>query len=112
MPVLMIRYRAAYEGVAEVVDAIETAFAAVKAQQRAGIRYAYLRPTGTTEFVAVLEVTEGIENLLPGIEPARRLQATVVKGSWGPPRPRNHSTFSAPKASSAERQAYECSPPS
>lgn len=31
MPVLMMRYRVADEGVAEVVDAIETAFATVEA---------------------------------------------------------------------------------
>lgn len=79
MPVLMIRYRVSDEGVAEVVDAIKTAFAAVEAQQPEGIRYAYLRRAGSTEFVALLEIDEGVENPLPGIEATRRLQATVAK---------------------------------
>jgi hypothetical protein len=33
MPVLMVRYQVADEGVAEVVDVIETAFAAVEPRQ-------------------------------------------------------------------------------
>jgi hypothetical protein len=47
MPVLMIRYQVADEGVAEIVDAIEAAFKAVKTEQPEGIRYAYLRRAGT-----------------------------------------------------------------
>jgi hypothetical protein len=87
MPVLMVRYQVAEAGVGEVADAIETAFAAVKAQQPEGIRYAYLRRSGSTEFVALLELDEG-ENPRPGIEAARRLQATVAKWAVGPaPRP-------------------------
>jgi hypothetical protein len=43
------------EGVAEIV---ETAFAAVKAQQPKGVQYAYGRRTGTTEFIALLELAE------------------------------------------------------
>jgi hypothetical protein len=74
-------------GFVEIADAIETAFAAVKAQQPEGIRYAYLRRSGSTEFVALLELDEG-ENPRPGIEAARRLQATVAKWAVGPaPRP-------------------------
>ncbi|MFI7430790.1 hypothetical protein ACIBPB_27725 [Micromonospora sp. NPDC049836] len=83
MPVLMVRYQVADEGVAELVDAIETTFAAVAAQEPEGIRYAYLRPTGTTEFVALLELAEGVENPLPGIAAARRLQATVATWAVG-----------------------------
>ena len=84
MPVLMVRYDVADEGVAEVADAIEKAFEAVRSQQPEGIRYAYLRRTGSTEFVALLELDEGVENPLPGIEAARRLQATVAKWALGP----------------------------
>lgn len=84
MPVLMIRYRVAEEGVAEVLDAIESAFAAVEQEQPEGIRYAYLRGAGGTEFLAVLDLDENVENPLPGMEAARRLQATVAKWATGP----------------------------
>ncbi|MER5625809.1 hypothetical protein ABT061_32705 [Streptosporangium sp. NPDC002544] len=84
MPVLMIRYQVADEGVAEVVEAIETAFAAVATEQPEGVRYAYLRRTGSTEFVALLDLDEGVENPLPGIAAARQLQATVARWAVGP----------------------------
>ncbi|MER5646048.1 hypothetical protein [Streptosporangium sp. NPDC002524] len=84
MPVMMIRYQVAYEGVAEVVEAIETAFAEVEKERPEGVRYAYLRRAGTTEFVALLELDEGAENPLPGIAAARRLQATVARWAVGP----------------------------
>ncbi|MDK0518245.1 hypothetical protein [Streptomyces sp. ML-6] len=83
MPVLMIRHEVADEGVAEVVDAIGAAFAAVEAHRPEGIRYAYLRQAGTAEFVALLDLDEGIENPLPGLEAARELQATVAKWAVG-----------------------------
>ena len=79
MPVLMMRYEVAHEGVAEVVDAIGKAFAALKAERPKGIRYAYLHDPERSEFIALLKVAEGIENPLPGIEAARGLQATVAK---------------------------------
>lgn len=83
MPVLMIRYQVADEGVTEVVEAIETAFSAVEAQRPEGIRYAYLRRADSAEFVALLELGEGVENPLPGIEAARQLQSTVAKWAVG-----------------------------
>ncbi|MER5325381.1 hypothetical protein [Streptosporangium roseum] len=83
MSVFMISYQVADEGVAEVVEAIEKAFAAVDAQRPDGIRYAYLRRAGSTEFVALLELADGVENPLPGIAEARRLQATVARWAVG-----------------------------
>ena len=83
MPVMMIRYEVAEEGVAEVVSAIEAAFSAVATEQPEGIRYAYLRRAGSTEFVALLELDEGVGNPLPGIAAARRLQETVAKWDVG-----------------------------
>ena len=83
MSVLMIRYQLADEGVAEVVEAIETAFTTVETQRPEGIRYAYLRRAGSAEFVALLELGDGFENPLPGIEEARRLQTTVAKWAVG-----------------------------
>ncbi len=85
MPVLMIRYQVADEGVAEVTDAVKTAFAAVAARRPEGIRYEYYRRPGTSEFVALLELPEGGDNPLFGIEEARNLQATVAKWALNEP---------------------------
>ncbi|SEG90008.1 hypothetical protein SAMN04489712_12512 [Thermomonospora echinospora] len=84
MPVFMISYRVADEGIAEVTEAIGKAFAAVEAQRPDGIRYAYLRRAEGNEFVALLDLAEGVENPLPGIAEARRLQETVAKWAVGP----------------------------
>jgi hypothetical protein len=84
MSVFMISYHVADEGVAEVVGAIDKAFAALDAQQPAGIRYTYLRRAGSTEFMALLELADGVENPLPGIAETRELQATVAKWAEGP----------------------------
>jgi hypothetical protein len=90
MPVLMVRYQVADEGVAEVTAAVESAFKAVDASRPEGVRYAYLRCSGSRDFIALLDLDEGVENPLPGIEEARQLQATVAKwavGSAPAPRP-------------------------
>jgi hypothetical protein len=42
-----------------------------------------LRHIGSREFVAVLELDEGIENPLPSVEAARRLHATVAGRAIG-----------------------------
>lgn len=83
MAVFMIRYDVAEEGVAEVIDAVKQTFAALDEHRPEGIRYAYLRQSGGTEFVGLLELEEGVENPLPGIEAARRLQATVAAHAKG-----------------------------
>ncbi|GAA4435356.1 hypothetical protein [Phytohabitans houttuyneae] len=89
MPVLMIHYQVADEGIAEVVEAVEAAFEAVAEKGPAGIRYAYYRVAGGNEFVALLDLDEGVENPLFGIPAAGDLQATVAKRALGePPTPR------------------------
>lgn len=89
MPVFVLSYQVSDEGVAEVAEAVEKAFAAVNAQRPEGVRYAYLRRAGSGEFVALLELAEGVENPLPGIAEARELQATVARWAAGPaPAPR------------------------
>ncbi|WP_125728562.1 hypothetical protein [Kibdelosporangium aridum] len=65
-----------------MTEAVHAAFDAVEAEQPQGIRYAYLR--SGEQFVALLEVADGVENPLPGIEAARSLQATVAKLAVGP----------------------------
>jgi hypothetical protein len=84
VPVLMITYQAEDDGVAEVTSATEKAFAAVEAQRPDGLRYAYLRRADSGEFLALLELDEGIENPLPGIQATRDLQATVARWATGP----------------------------
>lgn len=83
MPVLMIRYQLADEGVPEVVDAVSKAFAAIADERPDGIRYAYLRRPDSTEFVALLMLDDGTENPLPAIDAARELRATVAKWTVG-----------------------------
>lgn len=85
MPVLIVRYDVAEEGVAAVATAVETAFAAVRELAPDGIRYSYLRRAGSTEFVALLHLADNTENPLPGIDAARQLQATVAKWVIGDP---------------------------
>ncbi|MGC5015441.1 hypothetical protein ACLQ2R_32175 [Streptosporangium sp. DT93] len=90
MPVLMIRYQVADEGAEEVADAVRATFAEVGERRPDGIRYACLRLAGGTEFVALLELDEGVENPLPGMEAARRLRAAVTRWAVEPgpvPRP-------------------------
>lgn len=83
MPVMMIRYEVAGDGVADVANAIGAAFAAVTGERPEGIRYAYLRDRDSSEFIALLEVEEGVETPVPGIDAARSLQATVAKPAAG-----------------------------
>jgi hypothetical protein len=85
MPTMMLRYQVADEGVAEVATAIKDAFAAVRAQRPEGLRYAYYRRPGSTEFVALLELDEGVENPLFGIPATEQLRSTVAKWAMGEP---------------------------
>ncbi|ARQ71482.1 hypothetical protein [Streptomyces marincola] len=96
MPTLMLTYRVAEEGVAEVVDAITDTVAELAAAGPEGVRYAYLRAAGGTEFVALLTLEEGVENPLPGLPAGQRLQAAVAKWSVdGPPAPRPFDVLGA-----------------
>ena len=77
MTVLTVRYQAREESVAEVEALIEKAFAAIEAEQPAGIRYAMGKlPDGVT-FVGVLELQDGVDNPLPAIAAARELQQSL-----------------------------------
>jgi hypothetical protein len=80
---MMIRYRVAEEGIGEVADAVKAAFTAVEARQPEGIRYAYYLRPDSAEFVATLELAEGVQNPLFGIGAARKLQQTVAKWAIG-----------------------------
>lgn len=88
MSVMMIRYQVAEAGVPELLGAIEATFEALAAKRPAGVRFAYGRRAGSTEFFALLELDEGVENPLLGLAEAGALQATVAKLAVGdPPKP-------------------------
>jgi hypothetical protein len=84
MPILMVRYEVDEDGVAEVVNAVEQTFAALAERKPHGVRYLYLRRSSGAEFVALVELDEGVENPLPPIAAARHLQATVAARAIGP----------------------------
>ncbi|WP_405146588.1 hypothetical protein OG589_05055 [Sphaerisporangium sp. NBC_01403] len=85
MSVMMIRYQVAEDGVEDVAGAVEAAFAALASRRPEGLRYSYYRAAGGTEFVAMLELDEGVENPLPGMGVAQELRATVAKWIVGEP---------------------------
>lgn len=83
MTVLIVSYQVPDEGVAPVTAAVEKAFKAVAEQAPPNLKYDYYRRSGTNSFVGVLELPDGVENPLIGIEAARELQATVAKWAIG-----------------------------
>lgn len=89
MPTLVVRYQVSQDGVEPVTTAVENAFTAITEAQPDGIRFSYYRIAGKPEFLAILELADGAENPLPGIDGARQLQATMGKWAEGttPPAP-------------------------
>jgi hypothetical protein len=81
----MVRYEIAGDGVDDVVKAVEAAFAAVNEQQPDGIRFSYWRREGSTEFLSVLELDEGVENPLFAIGAANELRSVIAKWVVGDP---------------------------
>lgn len=64
MTVLMIRYQVTEDGVAEVTDAVKETFAALDAEQPDGLRYADYRHADRREFVALVDLDDGVDNPL------------------------------------------------
>ncbi|MBU8899588.1 hypothetical protein KRR26_28660 [Corallococcus sp. M34] len=84
MPTMMLQYKATEAAVPEVISAVEATFAALEQRKPKGlVRFTYYRKPGTAEFVGVLELEEGVENPLLGIEAARALVATVTRVAVG-----------------------------
>jgi hypothetical protein len=79
MSTLMVRYEIAEDGVDEVVEAVEKAFAAVNERRPDGIRFKYWRRAGSTEFLSVLELDDDVENPLFAIDAANQLRAVIAK---------------------------------
>jgi hypothetical protein len=88
MSTLLIRYDIPEDGVEELVKAVEAGFAAVNEVAPDGIRWTYWRRADSTEFVALVELDEGVENPLFAIDAAKELQSVIAKWVDGdPPRP-------------------------
>ena len=85
MPTLMVRYEIAEDGVDDVVKAVEAAFAEVNEQRPDGIRFSYWHRAGSTEFLSVLELDEGVETPLLAIGAAKELQSVIAKWVVGDP---------------------------
>ena len=84
MTVLMVRYEVDEEHVADVEAAIAATMAAIEHERPAGMRYALGKlPDGVT-FVGVLALDDGVDNPLPGIPAARRLQQDLARWVVGP----------------------------
>lgn len=84
MSVLMAQAKIKPEGVAGVQEATKRMFAAINAAQPEGIRYAsVLLPDGET-FVAILQVEDGVDNPIPGLEEFRELQERVEASRTAP----------------------------
>lgn len=83
MTVLIVGYEVPEEGVAPVTAAIAKAFAALDEAAPANLKFTYYRRPSGNSFVGVVELPDGAENPLFGVEAARELQATVAKWALG-----------------------------
>ncbi|MCV7103398.1 hypothetical protein [Mycobacterium palustre] len=92
MPALIVRYEVVPEHVDDIVEAVEVAFAAANERQPEGIRWTYWQGPGDTEFGAILELADGVENPLPGIAAARGVQEAIAKAVAGEPPTPKHVT--------------------
>ncbi|WP_131737823.1 hypothetical protein [Actinomadura roseirufa] len=94
MPI--IRYEVDEKGATEVADAVQKTFSTLEERRPEGVRYAYYRAAGGTEFVAPPDLDEGTGNPLPDIEAARRPQAAVAEHVMGDaPTPRTFDLIDA-----------------
>jgi hypothetical protein len=72
--------------IGEVLDAVEAAFAAVRAERpRAIQRWTCWRGPGDREFGAMLELVEGQHNPFANIEAVKRMEAVVAESAVAPP---------------------------
>jgi hypothetical protein len=85
MPTLMVRYQTAEDGVDDVVEAVEKAFAAINEQRPDGIRFSYWHRAGSTEFLALLELDDDVQNPLLTIDAAEELRSVIAKWVIGDP---------------------------
>lgn len=85
MPTLMVRYETAEDRVDDVIKAVEAAVAAVNEQQPDGIRFSYWHRPGSSEFLALLDLDQDVENPLLAIGAANELRSVIAKWVVGDP---------------------------
>ncbi len=90
MSVLLLRYHVAERDVQTVISAVQSAFAALKKENPDLVRFTYYQVAGTTEFVGLVELRDGVENPLLRLESTKKLKGIVdglTVGAPPPPQP-------------------------
>ncbi|MFD5628766.1 hypothetical protein [Streptomyces sp. NPDC127072] len=85
MTVLLVRSTVRPEFVADLEASRAKMFTAIERERPVGVRYASYRLADGVTYVAELEIAEGVENPLPGIEEFREFQAGLKEWLAGPP---------------------------
>lgn len=88
MTVQIVQFTAKEADVVDIDAAIEALMASIEQAQPAGTRYAWAKLADGVTFVGVLELEDGVDNPLLGMETARTFQRNL--GNWAvgePPAP-------------------------
>lgn len=85
MPMFIVRLEIKAEALQEFADAREKLLAALEEEKPRGIRYTLCTDTEKTRFVGLLELADGIENPLPGLEAGKEFLANVPRWVVAPP---------------------------
>jgi hypothetical protein len=74
---MMLRADVKPEDGADVEAAVAKMFAAIEQAQPEGVRYASCRLAGSSTFVILLQLADGIENPLPAVPEFKEFQANL-----------------------------------
>lgn len=85
MSVLMVNAKIKEEHVEAVEAAVEQLFGAIEKAQPGNVRYASCKTADTSEFVVLLELSEGTENPLPLLPEFQEFQNGLSGWVDGPP---------------------------
>lgn len=77
MHLMMFRAEVKPEHVSDLEAAVKTMFAAINAQQPAGVKYASSRLGGSTTYIILLALENPVENPLPAIPEFQAFQAST-----------------------------------
>jgi len=79
MTVFIQQARVKPDSVPEVEAGITRMISALDAQAPVGVRYAYTKLRDGVTFMALLELADGVDNPLPGIEACQQFQANLAR---------------------------------
>jgi len=79
MRVLMIRLEIKAEALQEFTTARDKVLAALEEKQPTGIRYTWCAGAEKTSFVGLVEIQDGVENPLPGLEAGKEFLANLPR---------------------------------